>query len=117
MALKEHKGVFVLLVNVEFANKEDTAAFLEAFKPLAEHCRLHEPNTLMYEAAVDDSTGTKVVIMERYVSKADLTEVHQKSAPFLAFKDHPVQKLVVAKSGQSYLETNVGFAVVPSKGY
>lgn len=117
MALKEHKGVFVLLVNVEFATKENALAWLEAFTPLAEHCRLHEPNTLMYEAALDDTTGTKIVIMERYVSKADLTEVHQKSAPFIAFKDHPAQQLVINKSGQSYIETNVGFAMVPAKGY
>ena len=62
-------------------------------------------------------TGTKVVIMERYTCKEDLTEVHQKSEPFISFKDHPVQKLVINKSGQSYFEANVGFACVPSKGY
>jgi len=28
--------------------------WLEAFTPLAQHCREHEPKTLMYEAAVDD---------------------------------------------------------------
>jgi hypothetical protein len=62
-------------------------------------------------------TGTKIVIMERYTCKADLTEVHQQSAPFLAFREHPAQQLVVRKSGQSYVESNVGFAMVPSKGY
>lgn len=62
-------------------------------------------------------TGTKIVIMERYTCKADLTEVHQQSAPFLAFREHPAQQLVVRKSGQSYVESNVGYAMVPSKGY
>lgn len=115
--IKEHKKAFVLLVHLEFASAADAQTWIEAFRPLAEHCKAHEPNTLMYEAAVDDSEGKKVVIMERYTCKEDLTEVHQKSAPFIAFKDHEVQKLVVAKSGQSYYEQNVGFACVPSKGY
>lgn len=63
--LKSHKKAFVLLVHLEFANPADTQAFLEAFAPLAQHCRDFEPNTLTYEAAVDDQTGTKIVIMER----------------------------------------------------
>lgn len=117
MDASPHPRAFVLLVHLTFATAADAQTWLEAFRPLAEHCKLHEPRTLMYEAAVSDDDGTKVVIMERYTCKEDLTEVHQKSAPFLAFREHPVQKLVVSKSGQSYYEANVGYACVPSKGY
>lgn len=48
------KGAFVLLVNLEFATPADAQTWLAAFTPLAQHCRDHEPKTLMYEAAVDD---------------------------------------------------------------
>ena len=52
--LVAHKSAFVLLVNLEFATPADAQTWLAAFTPLAQHCRDHEPKTLMYEAAVDD---------------------------------------------------------------
>jgi hypothetical protein len=43
--------------------------------------------------------------------------VHQTSAPFLAFKEHPIQKAIVAKSGHSYYESNVGYVFNERFGY
>ena len=106
-----------LQVHLEFATAADALAWVEAWGPLAAHCRANEPGCLTYEAAIDDGAGTKVVIMERYTCKDDLTVVHQQSAPFLAFGKNAVQKLVVSKSGQSYFESNVGFTFCAEKGY
>jgi hypothetical protein len=46
-----------------------------------------------------------------------LLQVHQKSAPFLAFKEHPAQQLILEKSGHSYLESNVGYVFNSAFGY
>ncbi len=102
-------GVFVLAINLTFETPADAQTFIDAWAPLAKYCKEHEPNTLTYEASIDDASGTEVLIYERYVAKTDLT-VHQKSAPFLAFREHEAQKLVKTKSGKSFYETNVGYA-------
>ena len=112
--LLQPSSAFVLLVHLEFASREDSEAWIKAWEPLGAHCR-DEPGCLTYDAVCDDGDGTRVSIVERYTCKADLTEIHQKSAPFLAFRAHPVQQLIKSKSGQSYLETNVGFTYVAEK--
>lgn len=47
----------------------------------------------------------------RYKTKADLTEVHQKSAPFLKYKEEAAKLEYAEKRGQSYLDTNLGYVL------
>lgn len=77
-------------MHLDFDSRADAAEWVQAWGPLAAYCRAHEPHCYAYEAAIDDGEGKKVVIMERYADKKDLKEVHETSAPFLAFRQHDV---------------------------
>ena len=94
------KGAFVLVIRLKTAPGM-AKEWLAAWAPLAAFCRAHEPNTLSYEAAISDKDADVILIYERYVTKADLTEVHQQSALFLAFRAHPAQAHVLEKEGNS----------------
>ena len=83
--------------------------WIDAWTPLAKYCKEHEPRTLSYEASISDKEPDTVLIFERFVTKADLTDIHQLSAPFIAFRSHPAQSVVLEKDGHSYYESNVGF--------
>jgi quinol monooxygenase YgiN len=108
-AVPSHNGVFVLSVRLKLAAGK-VPDFIELWRPLAQHCRAHEPGTLSYECAVSDKEPDVVVIYERYVNKAYLTEVHQKSGPFLGFKAALAESgFVLDKSGESFVESNVGY--------
>jgi quinol monooxygenase YgiN len=106
---QQHKGVFVLVITLTMESAAAATEFLEAWRPLAEFCRAHEPETLSYEAAVCDSNPTEILIYERYTSRAGLTEIHQKGALFLAFKAHPIHARIMAKQGKSYIESDIGY--------
>lgn len=105
----QHKSAFVLVITLTMESAAAATEFLEAWRPLAEYCRAHEPETLTYEAAVCDANAAEVLIYERYTSRAGLTEIHQKAAPFLAFKNHAIHSKIVAKQGKSYYESDIGF--------
>ena len=109
------------------------AEFLELWQPLAAHCQANEPDTFSYEAAISDKDTDVVIIFERYRSKSALTGTqnsrhirsvgallqmapgyaagpHQSSEPFKQFRQQLEKSgIVVEKSGESYIESNVGF--------
>ena len=70
----QHKGAFVLVITIKLQPGK-AKEFIDAWTPLATYCRLHEPRTLTYEAAISDKEDDTVLIYERYVAKHDLTEV------------------------------------------
>jgi quinol monooxygenase YgiN len=105
----EHKSAFVLSVRLKLQPGK-ASAFLELWRPLAEHCKAYEPGTLSYECCLSDKENDVVVIYERYTNKAYLTDVHQKSLPFVTFKQALADSdLVVSKSGESFIESDVGY--------
>ena len=73
----------------------------------------HLAHTLRsYEAMVADNDPLKICVYERYESEAAFKEVHRSSAPYLAFREQQQQwrkDKAVVTSGQSYLETGIGF--------
>jgi quinol monooxygenase YgiN len=104
------KKAFVLLITMDFEVEADVAKFQEMFTPLAKYCLENEPRTLSYELSLSDKDPKRILIVERYVCKADLTDVHQKSAPFLEFKRLMGEVDLKRKTeGHSYYETNVGY--------
>lgn len=70
----QHKGAFVLVISLKLQPGK-AKEFLDAWAPLAAYCRLNEPRTLTYEAALSDKEDDTILIYERYVAKHDLTEV------------------------------------------
>ena len=108
---KEPKGVFVLMIRLK-VKQGKTKEWLDHWKILADYCKQHEPNTVSYEASISDKEGEDNVILiyERYLAKKDLTDIHQKSAPFLEFQAKMKElDLIESKEGSSYYETNVGY--------
>ena len=64
------------------------------------------------QIAISDKDPQDFIILERYRRKEDLTDVHMKSKAFQDFKtwlSSVSDEIVETKSGQSYIETNVGF--------
>ena len=121
------KNAFLLMIHLEFHNEEERDAWISLFRPLAEYCLQNEPGTLGYDVAIADSNPLKVLVYERYAmwcvfgaqpspyltspryaSKADHT-AHTQSAPYLEFKEQASSIPFAAKSGQSYIEQNIGF--------
>lgn len=105
--------VFSLLVTLTFEAAEHKEQFLNDFKPLAEYVKSSEPDTLAYEVLLSDKDPLEVMILERYKDKenAYLT-VHKSSEPFLAFRPKlqaMQEKGLVKVSGNSYLDSGVGF--------
>ena len=108
---KSPKGVFVLMIKLKIKEGR-TKEWLDHWQILADYCKSHEPNTVSYEASISDKPGEEnvVLIYERYVAKKDLTEIHQKSAPFLEFQTKMKDlDIIESKEGSSYYETNVGY--------
>ena len=132
------KSVYVLAVSLEI--KPGTLAlFKEHFEPLARHTRSSaEPGCLRcggprrsrdfdgaaaaahtlpprrsYELSVEEgSNDTKLLIFERYISRADLEGPHV-SAAFKKFGRwlNEESGILVAKSRKTYIETNVGHMI------
>ncbi|KAI3426081.1 hypothetical protein D9Q98_008049 [Chlorella vulgaris] len=103
--------VFVLCVYLKFQAVEHRDEFIESWRPLAEWVKANELGTLAYEIMVADTDPMKVVVFERYVTKAYFNDVHRVSKPYLEFKEQQGQWRAdknVEVSGQSYFETSIG---------
>ncbi|PSC70176.1 Extracellular basic protease [Micractinium conductrix] len=81
------EGIFVLCVYLKFANVQDRDEFIAEWTPLAKWVKENEPGTLGYEAMVADTNPLKVLVFERYTSKAYFNDAHRTSQPYLAFKE------------------------------
>lgn len=62
--LPKHKNVYVLVVRLKL-KKDGLEQFKQLWSKLADHCRLHEPNTLSYEALTMTDDDTEIMIYER----------------------------------------------------
>lgn len=102
------KGAFWLVVAVVFQQERDVVTFEKAFQPLAEFVSQKELGTLSYAYAMSDSDPKRVLIFERYATKADYLDIHKKSEPFLAFRPH-LAALNAKIEGHSYIEGGLGF--------
>lgn len=104
---------FSLLVSLQFTEEQHKQTFLQAFHPVAQHVRQHEPDTLAYEALLSDKDPLRILILERYRDKDNAyLKIHKGSEPFLAFR--PKLKALqdaghVTVSGESYLDADIGF--------
>lgn len=102
------KGAFWLVVAVVFQQERDVVTFEKAFQPLADYVQSQELGTLSYAYAQSDSDPKRILIFERYATKADYLDVHKVSEPFLAFR--PQLAALNAKiEGHSYIEGGLGF--------
>jgi quinol monooxygenase YgiN len=99
---------FWLIVEVTFKSEADVKTFEAAWRPVAEYCRAHEPNTLSYQMARSDKEPFKIVMLERYKTKKDYLEVHRSSEAFLKFKPQ-LLALEPVITGHSYLESSIGY--------
>lgn len=99
---------FSLLVTLHFQDAVTLASFREAFRPLAQHVRNNEPDTLAYQVLQSDRDALRVLVLERYRDKEHAyLQVHKSSAPFLAFRPQLAQWEADGKvtiSGHSYLD-------------
>jgi len=107
------QSVFSLLVKLQFSAEQHKQTFLQAIQPVADHVKLHEPDTLSYEVLLSDKDPLHVLVLERYRNKdVAYLQIHKSSTPFTRFR--PIlQKLQqdghVVVSGDSYLDAGVGF--------
>jgi len=107
--LPPREGAFWLTVQVTFKRAEDVDIFKTAFAPLAAFVEKNEPRTLSYSMAQSDKDPKTVLLFERYVDKNDAyLEVHRKSAPFKVFRPQ-LAAMEATISGESYIESNMGF--------
>ena len=104
---------FSLLVTLTFQDKESLQIFLNAFEPLANHVREHEPDTLAYEALLSDKDPLQVLVLERYRDKEiAYLKVHRSSEAFLNFRPKLAEQEKAGKvtiSGHSYVDSQIGF--------
>jgi quinol monooxygenase YgiN len=104
----------VLAVSVKLAREDLVPHFIELFRPVATHVREREPHTLSYELMWSDKDPLRALVFERYRNKQeDFLVTHRSSEPFLRFRKQ-LQEMqddgrVVELSGESYVESNVGF--------
>lgn len=107
--------IFSLLVTLQFADASSKARFFDDISPVAEHCRLHEPDTLSYQIMESDKDPLQVMVVERYRDKDHAyLQIHKSSAPFLTFRAK-LQAMQTDKkvtvSGHSYLDhASIGYA-------
>jgi quinol monooxygenase YgiN len=110
----QEKRVFVLLVSMKLnPAMGGLQTFKEAWSRLAADVKKREPNCLSYELCAGEEDENSIIIYERYVSKADLTLTHNEGIAFKAFGkrlgEGELKGLVLEKSKEFYVETNVGF--------
>lgn len=96
--------VYTVVFTIELRNEKDAQLFLEGFRPLHEYVRDKERGTLSYEIhqcvvnSLEDSNSSptipgsssvlhprKFMVLERYHTKQDFTDIHLKSAAFATF--------------------------------
>jgi quinol monooxygenase YgiN len=83
---------------------------LELARPLVEHARAREPQTIGYEVLLSDRDPDEVLMLERYTSREAMLDPHKRSAPFLEFKRRvDAENLLVSKAGSSWLGSGVGY--------
>jgi quinol monooxygenase YgiN len=105
-----HRNVFVLGVSIKFKSQKAKMEFKHIFLPLAKYVALKEMNTLSYELAESDKDPLLVYLTERYKTKSDYLDIHRKSKEFLEFRQKfSDMKESYEMSGESYIETNIGF--------
>eukprot|EP00884_Botryococcus_braunii_P011811 jgi/Botrbrau1/20630/Bobra.113_1s0055.1 len=108
---KKYRKAFVLVVEITFKSTEDLESFLELWMPFAEYVARNEPGTLAYEAARADTKPNTILIFERYVDKNAFLEVHTNSVKYKELEGACAAKNIgiVSKTGQSYIEEDIGY--------
>lgn len=92
-----------------FRRSEDVEIFKAAFAPLAVVVKENEAGTLSYGLAISDKDPLMVLIFERYVDKDDAyLRVHRSSESFQVFRPQ-LAALKANISGESYIESDLGF--------
>ena len=102
-----HPNAHVLLVELGFDSEESRNSFTASWSPLASRVYKDEPNCLSYEMCNAVEDNTKVIIYERYATKADLDGAHQVSLA----EHRKTAKMGAAptlKKLTHYTETNIG---------
>eukprot|EP01026_Neomeris_dumetosa_P007245 TRINITY_DN12246_c0_g1_i18.p2 TRINITY_DN12246_c0_g1~~TRINITY_DN12246_c0_g1_i18.p2 ORF type:complete len:171 (+),score=5.61 TRINITY_DN12246_c0_g1_i18:72-584(+) len=99
-----------LVIWINFDTIKDRDVFLEWWQPLAQYVAENEPGLLSYEIAISDLEPLQILVFERYVNRAYLEGVHQKSDAYWKFKNIVNQSSFnIVKQGMSYIETDLGF--------
>lgn len=99
----------VLLVDLEFATKQDRETFADWWTGLAERVYKNEPRCLSYEFSADLEDETKAIIYERYATKQDLDGPHQESIASHVAEYGTSGAEIVSKVLRSFTESNIGF--------
>lgn len=100
-------------MTLHFTLVEHRDQFFKDIQPLAEYCKIHEPETIAYEVLQSDKDPLQVLILERYKSKdRSFVDIHRSSIPFQTFR--PKLKAMedqgyVTISGDSYFDSGIGF--------
>ena len=102
-----HPRVHVLLCTFTFASKADRDSFTASWSALAARVYRDEPNCLSYEMCNVIDDDTKVIIYERYKSRADLDGAHQQSLAEHK-KTAAMGAAPIERSFVHFTETNIG---------
>lgn len=105
---KSSHDAFLLLVTLDFETVDDKQTFIDLFISMAEYVKQYESTTLSYEAAENDKNSKQIMIIERYIDKNSYLNIHKKSKEFIEFRQQ-LSTLNVKISGNSYVESNIGF--------
>lgn len=100
----EAPGVMVMAVQLKFNDVAQRDAYIAIWRLLAEEVRTSEPSTFSYGLSVADDDPTKVLLFERFRSRADY-QSHRGSAAFLRYKVQQAKlPFKMEVSGQGYEE-------------
>jgi len=109
----QRRLAFLLVVRLAFRSADERDAWVAVWRPLAAAVRGREPRTLAFELSVSDRDPLHVVVVERYASRDDYSNVHRATPAFAEFKKRSAALPFfesIAVEGDSYLETGIGFA-------
>jgi quinol monooxygenase YgiN len=111
----EQKNAFLLGVTIKFKTLDAKEEFKRMLLPLAQYVAQYEPNTISYEMCEADNNPLQVYMLERYKTKQDYLEIHRKAPIFLDFRAKlQAMSEQYELSGQSYIESNMGFVCANS---
>jgi len=106
-------GAFSLLVSLKFQSIAHRDRFLQLAKPVCEDVVEREEKTLSYKIAISDKDETLVMFLERYTDKDEAyLKIHKSGREFLKFREElkgMQERGEVDISGESYIETDLGF--------
>ena len=106
---KSGKKPWTAVVSVVVKKSEDIEKLLSLLSPLAQFVTENEPNTLTYAVFRSKSNSNEVLIFERYVTRADLEDVHEKSSQFQTFAAKLGESgILQSKTTRTYEEQQVG---------